>query len=157
MAGTHKIEVTQEDIDRAVANTSTHCAVAEAIMRCVPHSAYVMVDAQTIRWTNPETEQRFYYLTPAKVQDYVIAFDAGDDIKPMTFTLGHPAFTRTAKKKTAGRERGTLHIHHAVASDVHATKTTDIPNVPIPSNLRRRTQARRYGQRVMRANAERVV
>ena len=79
------VYVTQEDIDKARRNHSSRCVVATAIKRAVPAANHVKVDMQTIRWTTPN--ERVVYVTPGSVMDYIINFDAGDEIKPFTFRL----------------------------------------------------------------------
>jgi len=81
------IEVLQEDIDRAIANCSNRCAVAEAIRRYYPTAVRMRVDLATIRFTLPEKQKRYIYLTPAKAQEYIIAFDAGEKLEPFSFRL----------------------------------------------------------------------
>lgn len=84
-SGNYRIQVTEEDIRKAVVNSSMKCVVARAIARSVPDASRVDVDTQTIRWSTPD--ERVVYLTPYSVQGYVIAFDAGEEIQPFTFVL----------------------------------------------------------------------
>src|SRR5262245_29675858 len=81
------INVTQEIIDGAVTNTSSRCMVADAVKKAFPRAVRIRVDMQTIRWTDPAQQKRYVYLTPARAQQYIIAFDAGDTIKPFRFRL----------------------------------------------------------------------
>lgn len=83
--GSITINVTPNDIERAVANNSARCVVAQALIRSIPAAKRVEVDMQTIRWT--QDDQRLVWITPYSVQDYLIAFDAGDEIKPFTVRL----------------------------------------------------------------------
>lgn len=79
------LEAIQSDIDRAVQNNSSRCVIAQAIVRSIPTAKRVEVDMQTIRWT--QDGERIVYITPYAVQDYLIAFDAGDKIEPFKFKL----------------------------------------------------------------------
>src|SRR5262245_55000057 len=81
------INVTQQHIDEAIANCSNRCAVADAVKEAVPHAMRIRVDLQTIRWSDPVTKERYIYLTPARVQEYIIAFDVGDPVKPFQIRL----------------------------------------------------------------------
>lgn len=85
-----KVVVTDEDITNAIRRDSTHCAVAEAIKRHVPEAQGVDVTAQSIRFRIPEQEKRFIFLTPRVIQAYIMAFDAGEELKEFAFTLNHP-------------------------------------------------------------------
>jgi hypothetical protein len=86
MASRIKVEVTQDDIDAALRNDSTRCAVAVALARTIPDASRIMVDVQTIRYTDGRGVRRVY-LTPQDAERYVIAFDAGDPIEPFGFGL----------------------------------------------------------------------
>jgi len=85
-----RVDVTQEDIDRAVKNASTKCVVAQAIARTIPDATRIEVDIQAIRFTRAESGNRYLYLTPPAVGGYVVAFDAGDEIDAFRFTLTNP-------------------------------------------------------------------
>lgn len=97
-----KIEVTQVDIDSGVRRNSVYCAVATAIGRTIPTATYITVTQQSIRLTLDDA--RHVYLTPPRVGEYVIAFDAGDEIKPFSFGLADPIIG-SRSPKTAGRAR----------------------------------------------------
>lgn len=79
------VDVTQEDIDKAFRNNSARCVVAQAIARTFPKAHHIGVDMHTIRFT--DGGKRYTYLTPPKVEGYVVAFDAGDTIHPFRFGL----------------------------------------------------------------------
>lgn len=78
-------EVTQVEIDRGLRNNSSRCAVAQTLIRLIPEAKRVEVDMQTIRWT--QNGERIVFITPYAVQDYLIAFDAGDELQPFKFKL----------------------------------------------------------------------
>jgi len=85
-------QVTQEHIDQAKANSSAHCMVADALKDAFPQSRFVNVDIQTIRFTRPDLEKRYVFVTPANVVDKIIAFDAGDrdKLRPFKVALQRP-------------------------------------------------------------------
>ena len=82
-----RVEVIQDDYKRAAQKSSSRCAIARAIKRAFPESQRVMVDVQTIRFT--EEGQRYTWLTPNMAQDMIVAFDAGEwsRLEPFSFDL----------------------------------------------------------------------
>jgi hypothetical protein len=96
------IEVTQDDIDRAHVKDSYRCVIATALARQIPEASRIEVDVQTIRFTRDG--ERLIYLTPYTAAGYVVAFDAGDEIEPFSFTLRNPITGPRRKATPAGRE-----------------------------------------------------
>lgn len=86
---TIQINVTQDSIDRAVARDSHRCMIADAIQKQVPGAKYIIVDLQSIRFSNTDKSERYIYFTPLQAQRALIAFDQGkkDELKPFKFTL----------------------------------------------------------------------
>jgi hypothetical protein len=82
------IKVTPDDIAKAKRNDSYKCVVTQAIARAIPDATRIETDTQTIRFTWQDS--RYMFLTPASVQGYVIAFDAGEPIEPFSFHLRDP-------------------------------------------------------------------
>jgi len=103
---TMTIEVTEEDIRRAERNNSFHCVVAQAVARTITDATNVDVDTQSIRFSVPVSKdgtcERWLYWTPYRVQQYIIDFDAGEQIEPFAFQLRSPE--RRASKRNAGNE-----------------------------------------------------
>jgi len=79
------VEVTQEMIDKALRKNSSRCVVATAIAGRFPQASRITVDVHSIKFTNGA--RRYTYLTPPKVMDYIVAFDAGDTLHPFRFRL----------------------------------------------------------------------
>src|SRR6266478_3170476 len=104
------IKVSQERIDTSVERDSAHCMFADAIGDCIPSSERRSVDLQTIRWSDKNTGKRYVYLTPRKVQEYIINFDAGakEKITPFEVVLKNgqttSLYTLTAKQKEDKRD-----------------------------------------------------
>jgi hypothetical protein len=102
-----QIKVTPEDIATAKRKDSYKCVVTQAIARAIPEATRIETDTQTIRFTWQDT--RYMFLTPASVQGYVIAFDAGDPIEPFSFHLRDPFAARRSvyapKGERANRAR----------------------------------------------------
>lgn len=92
-----EIEVTQQDCDDGCRGTERYCVVATAIARLKPDANRIEVNVNTIRFSIKEGNKtlRLAYRTPAAVQSYIRAFDAGEVAKPMKFTLTKP---QTAEK-----------------------------------------------------------
>jgi hypothetical protein len=82
-----RVHVTEALIDRATERDSRHCMIAEAIQLARPHFRGVMVDLQTIRWSNPRTRKRYICLTPENAARALVAFDQGDAIDPFSVSL----------------------------------------------------------------------
>ena len=87
MARTYKINVLAEDFDLGEKKNSNRCAVKRAVARDIPGAKRVEVDLQTVRFSLED--ERYVFLTPWRVADYVIAYDAGDDdeLQPFSFQL----------------------------------------------------------------------
>lgn len=98
------VDVTADDYRAAVQNASARCAVARAVKRAFPDASRVMVDIQTIRFTRGE--ERFSWLTPAKAQDMIVAFDGGEwsRLEPFRFDLRRDKAIRIARKVFASAE-----------------------------------------------------
>jgi hypothetical protein len=79
------VQVTDKDIAEAKKSDSMQCVVARALARTFPEAQRIGVDVQSIRWSDSDT--RHIYLTPYAVQGYIVAFDAGEEIQPFSFTL----------------------------------------------------------------------
>src|SRR5262245_30493600 len=61
--------------------------IAEAIQQQRPEWKQILVDLQTIRWTNPRTSKRYVALTPEVAGSALVAFDRGEQIAPFSFSL----------------------------------------------------------------------
>jgi hypothetical protein len=104
-----RVACTKADITKAVANDSTHCWIAEAIKREVPTASHVAVDLSTIRFTNPERDLRYVYLTPYQAQLALLAFDEGTPPEPFTFILKNAHVTRAnVRRRPKGSEENPL-------------------------------------------------
>jgi hypothetical protein len=148
------VNVTQENIDRAVKNCSSRCAVADAIKDAVPKAVRIRVDMQTIRWTDPVKQVRYIYLTPARAQQYIIAFDAGDKIQPFQFRLDTnsrqvvPSNPMPAEVQQGLHERARLSVTNKMVASKVGGKA---PPVMGPSTTRG------YGVCGLRVNQDRAV
>ena len=100
-----RIDINQDDIDRATRNNSGRCVVATAIARSIEGARKVSIDLQTIRFT--VGDERYIYLTPPAASGYVVAFDAGDTLHPFAFRLSenHRVIARNDKLTPAAKAR----------------------------------------------------
>jgi hypothetical protein len=78
--------------------------IAEAIKEQNPHFARILVDLQTIRWTNTTTGKRYICLTPEEAAAKLVDFDQGRPIEAFTFDMRIVQVTN-AKKGARGRKK----------------------------------------------------
>ena len=150
----HGIKVTEQDIAWGVKGNSSRCMVSRAIAQSIPDAMRIEVDTQTIRFTTPEG--RFAFLTPFAVQQYVVAFDAGDPIKPFQFQLrnGMKLRQRIQTPDDAAENRKRL-LTGAPRKQAQQTRKADAPNeYPAPPRVWHRASLRTYGHRRLRINQE---
>ncbi len=97
------VNVTQENISGAVVRDSHRCMIADAIQKQIKGAKYIMVDLQSIRFSNTDKSERYVYFTPLAAQRALIAFDQGkrDELKPFKFTL-HSGTTRQIRSHAPG-------------------------------------------------------
>jgi len=105
-----KVTITPELVERGVQRDSRHCMIAEAIKEENPHFKSILVDLQTIRWTNPRTGKRYICLTPEVAAALLVDFDQGRDIEPFAFSLRPSQVTPTDKvaRRTGGHGPKTI-------------------------------------------------
>ena len=85
-----KVDVCKSHIENGVTKDSHACMIADAIKEACP----ILVDLQTIRWTDKDKGVRYTYLTPAVAQHNLLKFDQGKPVAPFTFSLSKPAHVR---------------------------------------------------------------
>lgn len=93
------LNVTPQNIADGVERNSNHCVIADAIKEARPDLKYISVDIQTIRATDVTKKERYVWITPRAVQQFIIDFDRGEraQVKPFktklrmgqTITAGH--------------------------------------------------------------------
>ena len=81
------LHVSEADIDSAIKENSHSCMIAEAIKRQVPGISGVVVDVQSIRWTDVKRRVRVICLTPRECQANLVRFDRGIPPLPFSFNL----------------------------------------------------------------------
>jgi len=120
MASGYRIEVTAEDIEKAMAGDSFTCAIAQAIARKLPDARKIEIDIQTIRWS--DKNGRHVFLTPLSAAGYVVAFDAGEDILPFRFLL-KDAVPSAQKRAVSEAARATKQTRDKVNHERQREKT----------------------------------
>src|SRR5262245_42658904 len=117
------VSVTDMDIETAMPKKSGHCMVADAVKRAFPEVTNVIVDMQTIRWSDKRKGLRYTYFTPARVMAILIAWDQGIKPKPFSFRLRGPHITtmRTELPKKSGKRKRKL-VHKLGKRKRHASK-----------------------------------
>jgi hypothetical protein len=130
--GRIRVQVTEGDIARAEQKNSMRCVVAQALARTIPDASRIDVDIQSIRWS--AGGERHVYLTPYAVQGYVVAFDAGDQIEPFSFSLDSrkrmpvkkqtKTAVGTAISRANGRSQAARKKRERVAAKVEAKEAT---------------------------------
>ena len=109
------LDVTQNNIDAGVERNSNHCVVADALKEARPDLKYIAVDIQTIRATDVSKKERYVWITPRAIQQFIIDFDRGDRsrIKPFkarlrmgqTITAGHTDKANKQRKSQRAKLR----------------------------------------------------
>jgi hypothetical protein len=140
--------------------------IAEAIKEAKPHYTKVIVDLQTIRWTNPRMKKRYLVLTPEAVGVALVAFDQGEPIEPFSIWLkpsqttaiitrerrdDRPDVTSGNRAYRAKQARGQKQLVVDNQGRVHVEggmmpPTGHLSNVKISRN-----DVRLYGRRLLRA------
>jgi hypothetical protein len=104
-----KLTVTSANIDNAIRSDANHCMIAEAIKEKIPTARWVLVDLQSIRWTDREAGRRFIFMTPKPAQKALLAFDKGLPVKPFHVTLpapeSRPIPSRKPRKTVKGKTK----------------------------------------------------
>jgi hypothetical protein len=164
------VQVTTQDIERAVRKHSGKCAVAIALARVRPGAHHIEVDIQTIRFTD-EDGRRWSWQTPWQAAQYVVDFDAGDDIAPFSFRLD-PARAIEIKRRVRTPEGKEAHVaaqrarraskpakakpRRRAASGTQSTfEGGDGARAKAPPRVYK-TSRRMYGHRHLRINKARV-
>ena len=124
--------------------------IAEAIKKAIPRATGVSVDLQAIRWTDPDLQLRYVFLTPREAQVALLHFDRGETPEPFTMKLSNAHVLRAnpSVKSTSHRERWepirealnayreetglTIAALEAEIGDVHLAEAVGV-NGPAPS------------------------
>lgn len=106
-----QVSVSKKTIDAAKPGDAAHCMIARGLRDAYPSARWVLVDLQSIRFTDRDKGFRYIYMTPRSVQRRLIDFEQGTKPAPFAFLLaeGHaraifkkPAKAASAKLLKAG-------------------------------------------------------
>jgi hypothetical protein len=95
-----RISVDKKTIATSCRRNSGHCMIADSMKRL--GGKYVLVDLQTIRYSDLKKGTRYTFLTPPTAQRALLAFDQGKAVKPFAFELGAPVKTRKVMRAWTG-------------------------------------------------------
>lgn len=97
------ITVRKEHIVNSIKKDSHHCMIADAIKDQLGVT-YILVDTQTIRYTDLALKERFVFLTPSVAQQMVLKWDRGIHVQPFAFTLGTPIKITKVRSRWTGKK-----------------------------------------------------
>lgn len=120
-----RVSVSKDHISNGVQKNSQHCMIADAIKDCCPKAQFIMVDLQTIRFSDQSKGKRFVYLTPAVAQHNILKFDKGDAVKPFVFSLASPVKTKSMQRAMPSTETAKAHHRKAQRKYRKNQKTQD--------------------------------
>lgn len=102
-----RVNVAQKFITNGSQKNSQHCMIADAIRAARPNAKYVMVDTQSIRFSDPKERLRYVYLTPPIAQLNILRYDQGKKVTPFSFNLNAPMRVKQVLNWTERRRRRT--------------------------------------------------
>lgn len=87
-----KVEVTQEDIDKARIFDSMNCPIAKALKRAfnkndIKVGPNYFVIAEEWMKSPEELKNKTEYILPTEVRDFILSFDCGSKVVPFTFEI----------------------------------------------------------------------
>jgi hypothetical protein len=107
------IDVTKEHIDQGDCKNPQQCAIAAAIREEIPHVSYVAVRTNGITIVSRERDggdgYKRHFAVPTKAARAIVAFDAGEEVKPFAFKAKlidqERLWTSTPEQRKAYREQ----------------------------------------------------
>jgi hypothetical protein len=81
------VKISKQYIDAAKPGDASHCMIAEGLKAEYPDARWVLVDLQSIRFTDRQKGFRYVYMTPRQVQRNLLNFDHGSKPAPFSFLL----------------------------------------------------------------------
>lgn len=100
-----RIQITQDNINNAIKKNSHRCMIADAIQKEIDWAKYIMVDLQSIRFSDINNNIRYFYLTPPKAQKELLNFDQGKKVKPFILNLTKAIERPMRKMRTLNPKR----------------------------------------------------
>lgn len=151
------VKVTERIIRSAYDGRSNayKCMVARGVAAAIPNATHIECDIQTIRFSIGKW--RYVFLTPRKIQEYFVKFDAGDEIEPFDFRLQRPQMIeRRLKNREAPplvRTAATQRVSNGSVKSSVRIKSRQPSGSKTPPKVPR-SGRRTYGRRVMRENQD---
>jgi hypothetical protein len=140
-----KVVVTEEIAERACQRDSQHCMIAEAIKEAHPEFHHILVDLQTIRWTDPNARggpKRVVCFTPRAAAQALISFDRGEPVGGFEFTANYlqrtPAREGTRGRRKFGKHEGQLVIEGGTPVPTAHLRGSSESGRSTPGNRKRR-------------------
>jgi hypothetical protein len=132
-----RIAVNHKHIAGALKGDATHCMIAQAIKEKFPAARWIMVDLQTVRWTNRNEGLRYKYLTPLAAQKALLKFDYGETVTPFRFQLSAPVVIepvavsgeRTKKAKAVRKPNTAKYKHNKAAPEASSVRRHGLRNI----------------------------
>ena len=97
-----RVRIRKEHVDQAIRKNAHHCMIAEAIREEVPNATAVIVDLQSIRWSDAASGVRYFYFTPPQAQQALLRFDEGEAVEPFNIDLRRPAMIKPVAYRPQG-------------------------------------------------------
>ncbi|MFI5223779.1 MAG: hypothetical protein ACHQX3_05955 [Nitrospirales bacterium] len=97
-----KIIVKKQHIDNARKKDSHHCMIADSLKEMGVQ--FILVDTQSIRYSDPDTKERLVFMTPPTAQEMILRWDRGIQIQPFAFELGKPVIIKPMRKRWTGKK-----------------------------------------------------
>lgn len=147
-----KITVRRDHIASARRKDSHHCMIVDAIKEQT-NTQFIMVDTQSIRFSDPETRERYVYFTPPKAQEAILRWDRGVDVQPFVFDLNSPVKitpirkTYTGTARALNKARAKYDAKRASRPDPMAPRLVKRGSTVPPPTAARATRFREFGVR----------
>jgi hypothetical protein len=148
------IEVTQELIDNATKSDSGRCMIADAIKATFPTFKSVLVDLQSIRFSDPKTQTRRVYWTTRQCQQALVDFDDDLDIEPFSFRLGTCIQEVPMNRRTRGIAAPVMRSPKETRNATPSTLPTKVGGRMPPQSVALSNQQRVRGVRSLKALSE---
>jgi len=81
-----KVRMNGLDLRYGEAISTSKCAIARSINRQYPHLTHVRVTPRGISATDKSAGERYKFDTPRQAVRFILRFDAGADLQPISFT-----------------------------------------------------------------------
>jgi hypothetical protein len=94
-----KVNVEQEEIDKAKRGDSKRCMIVRSIQRDYPTLKNIHVEKELVRFTDPDRNVIYTFDMVPVGKGAILVWDEGTNIQPFSFTLRHAVVRRRVKRK----------------------------------------------------------